>query len=281
MSPSSPQSPALESELSGAMRVAATLGSELRDQRIKRSWSLREVARRARVSVTAVHDAEAGRVCSLATYVRISVALNLRLEFALTDPRRGGRSNTGADYVHAAMGELEAAHFGSFGLPVGIDEPYQHYRFSGRADVISWRLEPTALLHIENRTQFPDIQGMAGAWNAKRSYLPGALAERLGVRHWQSVCHAMVVLWSAEALDTLRSSPASFRTLASDGDEAFQVWWRGEPPAAGTSSTLLVLDPAARSRQPAFVSLATALAARAPHRNYADAAAALRRRRQG
>jgi hypothetical protein len=38
------------------------------------------------------------------------------------------------------MGEFEARHFRPIVDGVGLDEPYQHYQFAGRADFVAWRL---------------------------------------------------------------------------------------------------------------------------------------------
>ncbi|MBA2255354.1 MAG: hypothetical protein H0W07_09595 [Chloroflexi bacterium] len=74
------------------------------------------------------------------------------------------------------MGELEARHLREAGFAIAVDEPYQHYQFAGRADLLAWDVEQRALLHCENRTLFPDMQGTAGAWNAKRAYLARVIA---------------------------------------------------------------------------------------------------------
>jgi hypothetical protein len=237
-------------------------------------------AAKAGLSVAAVHNVEAGRVASLETYIRLAEALGLRLELLLADPRRrpaaAGRQK---DVVHSAMGELGASKMGSYGFPVGIDEPYQHYQFAGRADVVSWDLDRRTLLHLENRTRFDDLQDTAGSWNAKRAYLPGQLAERLRVRGgWRSVTHVMVALWTAEVLHALRLRTASFRALCPDSAEAFIAWWTGDPPSTGTSSALIVLDPLATGRQRLFVDLDDALRAGARHRGYAAVAEALQAR---
>ena len=79
------------------------------------------------------------------------------------------------------MGECEAAHLASVGVTLAIDEPYQHFQFAGRADVLAWNLDERRLLHIENKSRIDDIQELAGAYNAKRVYLAAALGDRLGV----------------------------------------------------------------------------------------------------
>jgi hypothetical protein len=177
------------------------------------------------------------------------------------------------------MGELEAAHLRRLGLPVGLDEPYQHYQFAGRADLVSWDLDARALLQVENRTRFPDVQEMAGAYNAKRAYLPNALAQRLRTPGWRSETHVIAALWSSEALHSLRLHPESFRALCPDPPNAFAAWWAGTPPTHGTTSSLIVIDPLAAGRQRQWIDLDEALKAstRARHRGYADAVSALGR----
>ena len=155
---------------------------------------------------------------------------------------------------------------------VGIDEPYQHYQFAGRADMVAWDLGRAALLHIENRTRFPDFQDMAGSYNAKRAYLGAALARRLGIRLWQSEVHVLAALWSAEVLHALRLRRESFRSLCPDSADAFRAWWNGDPAGGRVSSALVVFDPMATSRQRSFVGLEEAMMVRPRHRGYADVA---------
>ena len=171
------------------------------------------------------------------------------------------------------MGEVEAGQLRSSGRPVRIDEPYQHYQFSGRGDVVAWSMPRLALLHIENRTEFPNVQEAAGAYNAKRAYLGEALARRLGVRAWRSETHVMAALWSADVRHVLRRRTETFRSLCPDSIDAFQAWWRGEPPREGMTSSLIILDPApdlGRARR--FADLEAALRAEPRYRDYAAAA---------
>lgn len=212
-------------------------------------------------------------------YVRMCAALQVTLGLVAADPiRRAAYPSTDVDFVHAAMGELEAAHLGGHGYAVGIDEPFQHYQFAGRADVVAWDAGRRALLHIENRTRYPNLQAAAGAWNAKRAYLESALAERIGVRGWVSVTHVMVGHWSGEVMHTVRLRAASFRALCPDAIDPFVAWWTGSPPIGGRASTYALLDPVAVGRQRRYCSLDEALTVRPRHRGYAEAAAALRLR---
>lgn len=249
-------------------------GLQVRDARLARRWTVADLARRAGVSAGMIYRVEAGGVASTETATRIATALGRRAGLLLTDPRRrrDARHELGGDPVHSAMGELEARHLRALGVQVGLDEPYQHYQFAGRADLIAWDPATRTLLHIENRTRFPDFQEMAGSFNAKRAYLGDSLAERFGVRGWASQTHVIAGLWSSEVLHAIRLRPESFRSICPDVPDAFASWWAGQPPRTGITSTLVVIDPLATRRQRPWVGLGDALTARPRHRGYADTA---------
>ena len=269
------EAPLIESAVA---QLWLAFGLQVREARRARHWSIKELATRSDLSPAFVYAIEGGRSGSAEAAARIAASLGRRAELELVDPRkREGRPGLTADPVHSAMGELEAAHLARLGFRVGIDEPYQHYQFAGRADLVAWDVDARALLHIENRTRFPDFQEMAGAFNAKREYLADSLATRAGVTRWQSQAHVIAALWSSEVLHVLRLRTASFRALCPDPAQAFEAWWKGSPPRVGASSTLIVLDPAAAGRQRTWITLDDAMGARARHRGYSDAAATLER----
>jgi transcriptional regulator with XRE-family HTH domain len=262
-------------------RIAIEAGAAIRAERLRRRWTIRDLAARAGVSASEVYHLESGRIGSVAAYGRIATALGRRLELVFEQPGRAVRPALGDDPVHSMMGELETGQFAGFGLQVAIDEPFQHFQFAGRADVLAWSLPDRALLHIENRTRFPNLQEAAGSYKTKRSYLAGAIAQRLGIRGgFQSVTHVMVVLWSAEVLHVLRLRRATFRAICPDGIAPFSAWWAGTPPGAGApTSSLIVLDPIDRARSRRFIDLDAALRAEPRYRGYADAANAVSGRR--
>ena len=119
-----------------AARLAAHAGITIADARHRRQWTLRELADRADVSVATIHNVEHGAPASLQTYSAIAVALGLEPRLDLIDPRRRAPTSRAEDPVHAAMGEAEARQLGGHGLQVAVDEPYQHFQFAGRADVL-------------------------------------------------------------------------------------------------------------------------------------------------
>jgi hypothetical protein len=223
-----------------------------------------------------VHRLEPGLPASVETYARVAVVLALRPELLFLDERRSLATVRQADPVHAWMGDAEAGRFQGFGLPVSLDEPYQHYQFAGRGDLVSWSVPERAFLHVENRTRFPNLQEAAGSYNAKREYLADAVAKRLGIRGgWTSVTHVMACLWSGEVQHLLRLRTASFRAICPDSPDAFAAWWAGSPPATGSANCLILFDPRERPRARRFVGLEDGLKAEARYRGYAEAAAAL------
>jgi hypothetical protein len=231
------------------------------------------------MSVSAIHRVEAGDASSLDGYARLATALGSDPSFSL-QTERPARPVSHADPIHAAMGEAEAVHLGAFGFEILLDEPYQHYQFAGRADLVAVDRAGRALLHLENRTRFPDIQAAIGSYNAKRAYLAPQLAERLGIKGgFRKVTHVIVALWSAEVLHTLRLRHASFRAVCPDPAGEFGAWWEGNTPDLnGSKSTLVLFDPVEgrRSTRRRWVGLEDVRMVEPRYRGYADAVAKLR-----
>jgi transcriptional regulator with XRE-family HTH domain len=263
-----------------ATQLAGRLGSLVRDERLRRGWSLREVASRSGISISFVQAVEHGRPAGLATYAAIAGALGLAPDFDLVDPRRKAHVIRREDPVHAAMGETIAARLRSHHLDLALDDPFQHYQFAGRADLLAWSIDRRALLHVENRTRFPNIQEAFGSYNTKRRYLPSIAAERLGLRRgWEAVTNVVVALWSSEVLHDLRLHPASFQAVCPDPLEAFAAWWSGDlSQAASVTSSLVLFDPVGggRSDRRQFVGLDQSRIVRGRYRGYADALEAIR-----
>jgi hypothetical protein len=220
---------------------------------------------------------EAGNPGSVEGYARVGDALGLRLEMDLLDPRRSRGIIRSEDPVHAALGDWLAGRLRPFGYRVMLDEPYQHYQFAGRADLVAWTLEPPRLLHVENRTRFPNIQEAIGSYNAKRAYLPAVLAQRLGLhRGFVSVTNVMAVLWSAEALHDVRLRVSTFDATCPDPLGAFEAWLAGEPSVDGVQSILAIVDPTAQGRRRMIAGLSEFGPIRAHFRGYAEALEAFR-----
>lgn len=175
------------------------------------------------------------------------------------------------------MGEIEAAHLRGLGFEVRLDEPFQHYQFAGRGDLVAWSLEHAALLHIENRTGFPNLQEAFGSFNAKRAYLGADLAGRVGVKRWRSETHVMAMLWSSEVLRTIKQHRASFESIGRQGPEILEIWWLGNPPLMGRHATAVLFDPIRGRRRGTsqWTGISDLGTIRPRHRGYADALTSL------
>lgn len=183
-------------------------------------------------------------MASIQSDVRLTTALGLSPRIALEDPRRPASAPRAADPVHGAMGEADARHLSAFGHVVLMDEPFQHDQFAGRGDVVAVDVASRALIHIENRTRFPNVQDAIRADNTKRAYLAPAIAGRLGVRGGvASVTHVTAALWSSEVLHVVRLRESTFRAACPDGIPAFEAWWSGREPVPGSSSPFVLFDP--------------------------------------
>jgi transcriptional regulator with XRE-family HTH domain len=262
-----------------ATRLSVALGRQLVDERVRRDWTIRELGRRARLAEATIRRLEAGGAGSLDAYARLATALGLDPSFSLTAPSSRPAARP-TDPVHAAMGETEAAWLRAGGREVLLDEPYQHYQFAGRADVLAIDREKRVLLHIENRTRFPDLQAFAGAFNAKRAYLAPDVARRLGIPGgFRSVTHVVAALWSSEVLHAVRLRTASFAAICPHPADAFATWWDGGNASGGESSTLVLFDPLPGERRSRrrWVGLDAVARVEPRYRGYADALEHLRR----
>lgn len=236
------------------------------------------VAARAGISIGYLSELESGVPVSLETYARVFAVLDLPLALNADPPERLAASR-GQDFVHAAMGELEARRLRGFGFEVAIDEPYQHYQFAGRADVVAWDRASRALLHIENRTRFPNVQDALGSFSAKRAYLGRVLADRLGIggAGWTSETHVMASLWSGELLTAIRPRMTTFRAACPDGIDALDRWWAGNVRDLPRLSVVFVLiDPSPTVRESFRFASLDRIEGRPRHADYAAAADALR-----
>ena len=277
MSPATFINPPTRTVHHALVALAVELGASIAARRQARGWSRQRLAAEAGVSRSLVYLVERGESTSIEAYMRLGSALRLRLDARLVDLRqRSAGGHRDEDPVHAAMGEVEARVFGGLGFELALDEPYQHFQFAGRADLVAWDRGRRALLHVENRTRFPNVQEALGAFGAKRAYLGPVLAERLGVGRWRSETHVIAALWSAEVLHVLRLRRATFRSTCPDPADAFAAWLVGRPPLSGRASTLVVLDPAAAGRQRRWIDIGECDRSRPRYRDYAIALAAIR-----
>lgn len=249
-------------------RLCHRLGTAIRTSRQAHGWTVQEVADAASLSRSAVARLEAGNAGGLATYMRLADVLDLRLTWELTAL---ATTLEAEDAVHAVMGEVQARRFGTGMRQVLVDEPYQHFRFAGRGDLVVVDRSRHAVHHSENKTRIVNVGELSGSFNAKCLWLAGHVAKRSGVRLFTSESHTLVLLWSEEVLAVARSLGRTLRSLGPHGTDPFAAWWDGTP-LAGMHRGLVVFDPIDRgTSQRQWVGLDEALEARPRYRGYADA----------
>ena len=269
--PPSPFSPG-DTELE-LQRTCRRLGIAIRTVRQSRGWTVKGVADAAALSRSAVARLEAGHPGGLMTYLRVADVLGLRLTWEL---EALATTLEAEDAVHAVMGEVQARRFGTGKRQVLIDEPYQHFRFAGRGDLVVVDRRGRALEHSENKTRIVNVGELSGSFNAKCLWLAGHVAERSGLRRFTSETHVLVLLWSEEVLAVARSLGRTLHSLGPQGTEPFAAWWDGMP-LPGVHRSLVVFDPVDRgTSQRQWVGLDEALEMRPRYRGYVDALAELR-----
>ncbi len=175
------------------------------------------------------------------------------------------------------MVEMLAQRYTAPGRQVTADDPYQHHQFAGRADLSVVEPAGPDLLHHEVKTAVPNLGELAGSWNAKRQYLPAALARWFVLRAgFRSVTHVLTIAWTAECLHVARIRGATLRSLGPDDSAAFRAWWERGLPAAGVTSTVVLLDPIERPRAAPWAPLDALGTVRSRHAGYAELLTALR-----
>jgi transcriptional regulator with XRE-family HTH domain len=278
MSPQPTVRPAAPAVLARVDVVAASLGAQVSAARKRRRWTTQQLADRAGVSRALVYRVERGDLSTLETYVRFGAVLGLRLAASLDDPRTRARPHRAEDPVHAAIVEMLAARHAAPGRLVTADEPFQHYQFAGRADLVVIDPAGPDLLHHEVKTAIPNVGELAGSWNVKRQYLARALAERHAIRSgFRSVTHVLTIAWTADCLRVLRVRAATFRTLGPDDPIGFATWWEGRVPASrGSVASVILLDPIQRTRAAPWTGIETLASVRPRHSGYAEVLTALR-----
>src|SRR5687767_11438493 len=103
MSPRRFAAPTPTAVVEGELRLWIGLGTQIRDARAARRWTVAELAVRTAVSVDVVYLIEAGRPASTEAALRLVNALGKRLEFEVIDPRRRAsrlRMEQSEDPVH-------------------------------------------------------------------------------------------------------------------------------------------------------------------------------------
>jgi transcriptional regulator with XRE-family HTH domain len=137
------------------------LGLAIRALRLRRKWTLADLARVARVSPATISRLEHGRVdaSSLGVLRRVFTALDAR--FDLVPRWHGGDLDRLVDARHAALTETLVRRLSS--LPEWIVQPEVTFSIRGERgaiDIVAWHPGRRALLIIEVKSAIGDIGGL-------------------------------------------------------------------------------------------------------------------------
>lgn len=136
-------------------------GAAFRAVRIRRSWTQRELARKARVSASLVSLIERGHLETLSVRVlrRVATALDIRLDLSLW--LRGGDLDRIMNAGHAALHEHLARYLGS--IPGWLQSPevsFAVYRDRGVIDILAFHEPTRSLLVIELKTELVSLEDL-------------------------------------------------------------------------------------------------------------------------
>lgn len=134
------------------------------------------------VSQSSVSRVERGiaETMSVADLDRIAQALNVRL--SLDAWWRGGDLARLMDAGHAAIVEYVVGLLRAAGWQVIVEYTFNVFGERGSVDIVAWHAERRALLLVEVKSRFTDLQEMLATFARKLRLVPPLLAESEGWR---------------------------------------------------------------------------------------------------
>jgi len=144
-------------------------GGVIRFLRVRRRWRQRDLAERAGISQTMVSRLERGHLseATLDTIRRVAAALDLRVD--VVGRWRGGELDRLLASGHSALHESVAAHLRTLaGWQFASEVSFAHFAERGVIDILAWHEPSRALLVIELKTEFVDLNELIGTLDRKR-----------------------------------------------------------------------------------------------------------------
>jgi transcriptional regulator with XRE-family HTH domain len=158
------------------------LGRAFRAVRIRLHLRQRDLAEQCGVSQSVISRVERGiaEVMSLADLRRIADSLNIRL--SIDAWWRGGDLNRLLDADHATIVDYIVGRLRSARWEVLVEYGFNHYGERGSVDIVAWHPRLRALLLVEVKSRFFDLQEMLATFARKLRIVPPLLAEARGWR---------------------------------------------------------------------------------------------------
>jgi transcriptional regulator with XRE-family HTH domain len=260
----------------GDADLGKQIGTVIKTAREETGWSQRELARRLRTSHSAVQRLEAGHSPYVDT--RLATAafglLGIRSSFDARTLGLAGRREQ-RDLVHAWCLSYTSRRLRADGWEVRTEVEIGDGRYRGWIDLLAYRDVDRCLLCGEIKTEIDDvgrIQRTVG-WYGREAV---NAARRLEWRP-RTTTTALLVLCSADNDGAIRQNHDILRGSFPGMTRGLLDWIT----VAGTpvpAPSMAMLDPSSRRRDWLRPTVSEGRRTSAPYANYAEAAAAIRRR---
>jgi transcriptional regulator with XRE-family HTH domain len=258
-------------------------GAVVRFLRLRMRWRQIDLARRARVSQSAVSRIERGHIgtVTLDTIRQVLAALDARGDVVVR--WRGGDLDRMVGAAHSALHESVAARLRSLtGWQLAPEVSFSIWGERGVIDILAWHEPTRSLLVIELKTELIDFNEVLGTLDRKVRLAREIAAERgwtrpSSVSAWLVVVDTSTNRHRARAHATmLRSAlPADGRTMRRwlarpSGRMAAMSFWPNMRPGTGKSGTRPIRTPKGRVRRPATHESAAPVARKTPYQSAGD-----------
>ena len=158
------------------------VGRMVRDLRVARNLRQVDVAGRAGVSRETVSRLERGLVDGMTVASLRAVSRALEMPSIVTLGWRTPELDRMRDRVHAAMVEAMSRILVDAGWQITAESGFNHYGERGSADILAWHRARLAILIVETKSRFGDLQDTLAALDRKRRVLPIEFEKRFGWR---------------------------------------------------------------------------------------------------
>jgi transcriptional regulator with XRE-family HTH domain len=167
------------------------VGRAFKAVRVHLGWTQDDVSARSGVSQGLVSRIERGvaEAVSVRELDRVAKALNIRL--SLNSWWRDGDLAQLLDAGHAAIVEYTVGWLRRRGWEVLVEYGFNHYGERGSVDIVAWHPRFRALLLVEVKTRFVDLQDMLATFARKIRVVPELLVESHG---WQPLAVGRLIV---------------------------------------------------------------------------------------
>ena len=199
------------------------VGRAFKAVRVHLGWTQRDVSARSAVSQGQVSRIERGiaEAVSVRDLGRIAKALNVRL--SLNPWWRDGDLAQLLDAGHAAIVEYVVGWLLRRGWEVLVEYSFNHFGERGSVDIVAWHPRFRALLLVEVKSRFVDVQEMLATFARKVRIVPDLVAASHG---WQPLAVGRLVVAAGSGTNrrVVDAHPAIFAATYPGRTRDAQAW---------------------------------------------------------